>query len=184
MRIYTGFLHCAASDYPHAWLLIYHSWMEVRTPLYSCLTADFLILFTTSALAGFVVLVVLLPFPAILSWWLQDAAKEVSKKGDDRVEAVTESVLPFCFFVWHYSDDDEHFPPWQRWLLSEWLRCSAGRIKCLSALMRNARSSYYGCGGTRFIVSSPSSFSMRPSSPSSCYSLGFLTSMTVLSSQL
>ncbi|KAG6906813.1 hypothetical protein DXG01_011997 [Tephrocybe rancida] len=45
-----------------------------------------------SALVGFVVMMALMPMPIALSKLLQGAAKEVSKKGDDRVETVTEIV--------------------------------------------------------------------------------------------
>ncbi|KAF8068784.1 P-loop containing nucleoside triphosphate hydrolase protein [Lyophyllum atratum] len=62
-------------------------------PLLIILTLGFLYtILGWSALAGFAVLVALSPLPASFSWLLQGAAKEVSKKGDDRVEAVTETM--------------------------------------------------------------------------------------------
>jgi hypothetical protein len=50
-----------------------------------------------SALVGFGVLLVQMPFPVLFTRWLQAAAREVSKKSDDRVEAVTESQLAPSF---------------------------------------------------------------------------------------
>ncbi|KAG6888553.1 hypothetical protein C0995_007425 [Termitomyces sp. Mi166 len=45
-----------------------------------------------SAFVGFGVMLVLMPMPVAFSKLLQGAAKEVSKKGDDRVETVTETM--------------------------------------------------------------------------------------------
>lgn len=55
----------------------------------------FLMLTFLSALVGFAVLLVQMPFPALFTRWLQGAAQEMAKKSDDRVEMVTESK---CFW--------------------------------------------------------------------------------------
>ncbi|KAF8956143.1 P-loop containing nucleoside triphosphate hydrolase protein [Flammula alnicola] len=62
-------------------------------PLMVLLTIGFLYtILGWSALVGFAVLLVQMPFPIVFSRWLQGAAKEVSKKSDDRVETVTETM--------------------------------------------------------------------------------------------
>ncbi|KDR82057.1 hypothetical protein GALMADRAFT_240518 [Galerina marginata CBS 339.88] len=62
-------------------------------PLMILLTIGFLYtVLGWSALVGFALLLVQMPFPILFSKWLQTAAKEVSKKSDDRVETVTETM--------------------------------------------------------------------------------------------
>ncbi|KAF8068839.1 P-loop containing nucleoside triphosphate hydrolase protein [Lyophyllum atratum] len=65
----------------------------VAGPIMLALTIAFLYtILGWSALVGAAVLIVQMPFPVMFSRFLQGAAKEVSKKGDDRVETVTETM--------------------------------------------------------------------------------------------